>query len=69
MYPEGQKQVLSLPVRRSLLNIVRSHSETLAKDLRVILGLFRAHQDEKYVYEILIKPSLSKVPQGMQFGK
>lgn len=53
----------------SISNIIRAYTETLAKDLSIILELFRAHLDERYVYEILIKPSLSKVPLGMQFGK
>ena len=53
----------------SISAIVRADTETLVKGLSIILELFRAHLDERCVYEILIKPSLSKVPQGMQFGK
>lgn len=48
---------------------IRADAETLVKGLFIIWELFRAHLDERCVYEILIKPSLSKVLQGMQFEK
>lgn len=68
-FPKCHKQVISQTTECLISIIKRAETQTLLKGLLIISGLFRAHPDEKYIYEILIKPSFSTIPKGMQFRK
>lgn len=66
--PEGHINVI---LKHMVFHIYQSGNRhwDLVKGLFIISKLFRSHLDERCINEILIKPSLRKVPVGMQFGK